>query len=91
VASFEEPVKKLTGAWGAIDLFWPATLLVEHKSLGKSLAKAESQAMEYVRGLKDAGRDDEIPRYVIVSDFARIALHDLEEDTTEEFALCELC
>ena len=58
VACFEEPVRKLSGNWGAIDLFWPGTLLVEHKSRGKPLDKAHSQAMEYVRGLKDAGRDD---------------------------------
>lgn len=90
VASFEEPVKKLSGNWGYIDLFWPATLLVEHKSRGKPLDKAQSQAMEYIRGLKDAQRDDEIPRYVIVSDFARVALHDLEEETTAEIELADL-
>lgn len=27
VASYEEPVKKLSGDWGFIDLFWPKTLL----------------------------------------------------------------
>lgn len=90
VASFEEPVKKLSGSWGFIDLFWPGTLLVEHKSRGKSLEKAESQALEYIHGLKNAGRDDEIPRYVIVSDFARIALHDLEENETAVIELGEL-
>ncbi len=31
VASFEEPVKKLSGKWGAIDIFWPGKLLAEHK------------------------------------------------------------
>jgi hypothetical protein len=90
VASFEEPVKKLSGTWGYIDLFWPGRLLVEHKSRGKSLEKAESQAMEYIHGLKNAGRDDEIPRYIIVSDFAKIALHDLEEGGTVEFPLDDL-
>jgi hypothetical protein len=30
-ATFEEPVKKLSGDWGFIDLFWPGRLLVEHK------------------------------------------------------------
>ncbi|MCE9545883.1 MAG: class I SAM-dependent DNA methyltransferase [Planctomycetia bacterium] len=90
VASFEEPVKNLSGNWAYIDLFWPGTLIVEHKSRGKSLKKAESQALEYVRALKDAGRDDEIPRYIIVSDFARIALHDLEENTSVEIELGEL-
>ncbi|MBL9158825.1 MAG: hypothetical protein JNJ70_15205 [Verrucomicrobiales bacterium] len=34
VASFEEPVKKLTGNWGYIDLVWPGKLLVEHKGAG---------------------------------------------------------
>ena len=90
VASFEEPVRKLSGSWGFIDLFWPATLLVEHKSRGKSLEKAESQAIEYIHGLKNAGRDDEIPRYIIVSDFARIALHDLEENKSFVIGLNEL-
>ncbi len=41
IASFEEPVKKLSGNWGYIDLFWPGTLLVEHKSRGKSLGQSE--------------------------------------------------
>jgi hypothetical protein len=89
VASFEEPVKNLAGNWSYIDLFWKATLLAEHKSLGKSLDKAHAQAMDYIQALKNEGRDDEIPRYVIVSDFARIALHDLEEDATVEFTLDE--
>ncbi len=89
VASFEEPVKKLSGTWSYIDLFWKATLLVEHKSRGKSLAKAESEAMEYIQSLKNEGRDDEVPRYVILSDFARIALHDLDEDVTVQFPLDE--
>lgn len=90
VASFEEPVKNLSGNWSYIDLFWPATLLVEHKSRGKPLDKAHSQAMEYIHALKNAHRDDEIPRYVIVSDFARIALHDLEENTSAEIELGDL-
>ena len=89
VASFEEPVKNLAGNWSYIDLFWKGTLLVEHKSLGKPLHKAEAQAMDYIQALKNEGRDDEIPRYVIVSDFARIALHDLEEDATVDFTLDE--
>ncbi len=36
--------------------------------------------MAYIRGLKDSGRDCEIPRWLIVSDFARIAVHDLEPE-----------
>jgi hypothetical protein len=80
VASFEDPVKNIAGQYGYIDLFWPRVLLVEHKSLGKDLGKAESQAFRYIQDLVRAGRNNEIPRYVIVSDFARIALHDLEPD-----------
>jgi hypothetical protein len=90
VASFEEPVKKLSGQWGYIDLFWKATLLVEHKSRGKPLDKAESQAMDYIQALKNEGRDDEIPRYLILSDFARVALHDLEEGDSVQFPLQDL-
>ncbi len=80
VASFEEPVKKISGDYGYIDLFWPGTVLVEHKSRGKDLGKAESQAFRYIQDLIQQGRMDEVPRYVIVSDFARIALHDLEPE-----------
>ncbi len=87
VASFEEPVKNLHGNYSFIDLFWPGTLLAEHKSRGQSLAKAESQAMGYVRALKDEDRDLEVPEYLIVSDFAKIALHCLDTDRTIEFAI----
>jgi len=80
VASFEEPVKKISGDYGYIDLFWPGVVLVEHKSFGKDLGKAESQAFRYIQDLAREGRTNEIPRYVIVSDFARIALHDLEPE-----------
>ncbi len=80
VASFEEPVKKISGEYGYIDLFWSGIVLVEHKSFGKSLSKAESQAFSYIQDLAREGRTDESPRYLIVSDFARIALHDLEPD-----------
>jgi hypothetical protein len=80
VASFEEPVKKLSGNLGKIDLFWPGKLLVEHKSAGQDLDKAHAQGMEYIRGLVDSGREKEVPRWLIVSDFKRIALHDLESE-----------
>ena len=89
VASFEQPVKKLSGTWGYIDLFWKGTLLVEHKSRGKSLDKAEAQAMDYIQSLKSERRDAEIPRYVIISDFAQVALHDLEDETSIHFALAD--
>jgi len=81
VASFEEPVKRISGDYGFIDLFWPGILIVEHKSRGKDLGKAESQAFRYIQDLaRDENRKKEIPRYIIVSDFARVALHDLEPE-----------
>jgi len=86
VAGFEEPVKKLDDNYGFIDLFWKGTLLVEHKSRGKSLDKAYSQALGYFEGLKDR----ELPKYVLVSDFARFRLYNLDDKTQHEFALAKL-
>ncbi|MBI1750320.1 MAG: class I SAM-dependent DNA methyltransferase [Acidobacteria bacterium] len=87
VASFEEPVKKLSGHYGAIDLFWKRILLVEHKSAGQDLSRAQSQAFDYIQALVNEGRHDEIPRYVIVSDFARVALYDLEPEDQKDLPL----
>lgn len=87
VASFEEPVKKINGHYGFIDLFWPGKLLVEHKSRGEDLGKAQSQAFRYIRDLANEGRFDDVPQYVIVSDSARIALHDLEPNDADELPL----
>jgi hypothetical protein len=87
VASFEEPVRNIAGQYGYIDLFWPRVVLVEHKSFGKDLGKAESQAFRYIQDLAREGRTNEIPRYVIVSDFARIALHDLEPEDQRHLPL----
>jgi hypothetical protein len=86
VASFEEPVKKLGGAQGFIDLFWKGVMLVEHKSRGKNLDKAYSQALDYFAGIPE--RD--LPKYVLVSDFARFRLYDLESGEQFEFPLQEL-
>ena len=86
VASFEEPVKKLDDRQGYIDLFWKGMLLVEHKSRGKNLDKAYTQALDYFPGIKE--RD--LPKYVLVSDFARFRLYDLESGTHHEFKLADL-
>jgi hypothetical protein len=86
VATFEEPVKKLSGNQGFIDLFWKGTLLVEHKSKGKNLDKAFEQATDYFPGLKE----HELPKYILVSDFDKIKLFDLDERTEHEFHVSEL-
>jgi hypothetical protein len=87
VASFEEPVKQISGRYGHIDLFWKGKLLVEHKSRGQDLGKAESQAFDYIQDLAREHRDDDIPQYVIVSDFARVSLHDLEPEEQKPLPL----
>ena len=83
VAAYEAPVKMLTGKYGHIDLFWKGKFLAEHKSAGQSLAKAHSQAMDYIQALTDEGRHKEVPRYVAVCDYRRMALYDLEADAAE--------
>jgi hypothetical protein len=86
VASFEEPVKKLGDARGSIDLFWKGTLLVEHKSKGKDLDKAYSQALDYFPGISEA----ELPQYVLISDFEKFRLYDLDAGAEFDFTLKEL-
>ena len=80
---FGKAVKKLGGGQGYIHVFWPGQLLIEHKSKGKDLDAAYEQASEYFHGLKE----EEIPRYVLVSDFQRFKLYNLEENTEHEFTL----
>ncbi len=68
-------------------MFWPGTLLIEQKSRGKDLDAAFTQGNDYFEGLTN----DELPRYVIVSDFARIRLVDVEgEQSPLEFDLKDL-
>ena len=86
IASFEQHVKKIDGKDGFIDLLWKGVLLIEHKSLGKNLDRAHKQALDYFPGLKE--RD--LPRYLMVSDFARFRLYDLDDDSYNEFSLEDL-
>jgi len=87
IAVYEKQVDKLgSNAKGRIDLFWPGTLLAEHKSAGKDLSAAFTQALDYFSGLSE----DELPRYVVVSDFRNFRLYDLDEHTETEFPLSEL-
>lgn len=86
VATFEHAVTKYGGGRGYVDLFWPGLLLVEQKSRGKDLDRAYAQALDYFPGIKE--RD--LPRYVVVSDFARFRLYDLASGRTHEFALADL-
>nr|WP_299066583.1 DNA methyltransferase [Accumulibacter sp.] len=87
VAVFEQKAQRFTGSQhGRIDVFWPGVLLIEHKSQGRDLDAAYAQATDYFAGLKDR----ELPRYILVSDFQRFRLHDLESGERSEFPLAEL-
>ncbi len=85
VGAFERPVRRSTGT-GRIDFLWKGKLLVEHKSRGEDLDAAGRQARDYFPGLKD----EDLPRWIITSDFARIRLHDLESGAEREIALRDL-
>ena len=82
IGSFEQKVKKLDGR-GYIDWLWKGNLLIEHKSRGKDLDRAYQQAIDYFPGLKE----HELPRFVLVSDFARFRLYDMVEGTQTEFLM----
>ncbi|MGE3425102.1 MAG: DNA methyltransferase [Dehalococcoidia bacterium] len=90
VAAFEKQVaisragRKLRA--GRIDAFWKGVLLIEHKSTGADLDKAFAQAIDYFEGI--AERD--LPQYILVSDFQRFRLYDLETDEHWEFRLKDL-
>lgn len=86
IGSFEQKVKKLDGRDGYIDWLWKGNLLIEHKSRGKDLDRAYQQAIDYFPGLKE----HELPRFVLVCDFARFRLYDTVEGTQTEFLLKEL-
>lgn len=86
VATFELNVKKLGGAQGFVDLFWPGVLLVEHKSRGKSLDDAVDQALGYLHNLPE--RD--LPQLVVVCDFARFRVQRLASGKTHETVEFEL-
>lgn len=83
---YEKAVEKLDGATGFIDSFIPGKLIVEHKSRGKSLDSAFTQATDYFLALPEPER----PRYIITSDFARIRLYDLRKDQRVETTLKDL-
>lgn len=86
VAVFEKQVKKLDNSSGFIDLFWPGQLVIEQKSAGKDLDKAEQQALDYCSSLKPA----EMPRYILLCDFQTFRLYDLQEREDWSFTLAEL-
>lgn len=84
---FEVPVRShLTGKVKWIDVLWPSVLLVEHKSAGEDLDKAEQQAREYLMSLEQA----KVPPVVIICDFARFRIIEVLAGTSHEFVLADL-
>ena len=67
-----------TGRQGYIDALIPGKALIEMKSAGKDLDRAEEQALDYIHDLTDA----EIPRFLIISDFRRIRIVNFDRDAT---------
>ena len=85
-ANFEMSVKKEDGKQGFIDLLYKKYILIEFKSKGKDLSKAHSQAKDYFPGIEDK----DLPRYILVCDFQKFKLYDLEDRTDIEFELKDL-
>ena len=86
IGTFEHRIKKLDEGDGYIDMLWKGHILIEMKSRGKDLDKAFQQAKDYTHGLKQ----EELPKYILISDFHHFRLYDTEEMSTNEFTLPEL-
>lgn len=88
LASFEYGVSLPANRRGFLDLFWKGKLLIEQKSRGRDLKPAKKQALDYFPGLKD----EDLPRYLLLSDFQTFELYDLDVDPNSptRFRLSEL-
>lgn len=56
--SFEAPVRNLAGNFNRIDGFWRGVVLIERKSRGERLDRAEIQAFGYMQDLQRTGQGD---------------------------------
>jgi hypothetical protein len=84
---FEFPVRSHeSGTIKFIDVLWPGVVLVEHKSAGESLDKAEQQARDYLISLEVAKR----PPVIILSDFANFRIIEVLAGKSVEFAIGDL-
>ena len=84
---FEAPVRSsVTGTVNFVDLLWPGVFLVEHKSAGADLDKAETQARDYLVSLDPMKR----PPAIVLSDFARMRIIEVLRGTSVEFPLEDL-
>jgi type I restriction-modification system DNA methylase subunit len=83
VADFEKQAKRYTNKQGGfIDVFWKGQLLAEHKSAGKDLDKTlDEQTYDYFETIPQ----DELPRFVMVSDFKHMVLENVETKERHRF------
>ena len=83
VADFEKQAKRYTNKHGGfIDVFWKGQLLAEHKSAGKDLDKTlDEQTYDYFETIPQ----DELPRFVMVSDFKHMVLENVETKERHHF------
>ncbi|MDI6872445.1 MAG: hypothetical protein QME79_14060 [Bacillota bacterium] len=73
---FEREARRAsTGSRGSIDVFQSGVFIGEAKSLGFDLDKAQDQALDYLAG--GSVGPHEFPKYVVVTDFARIRIDQL--------------
>lgn len=84
---FQKPVKSsISGNDEFIDVYWKNVALIEHKTAGLNLDKAELQARGYWLNLPPGYR----PKTIIISDFKNFRLIDVALNRTHEFALSKL-
>jgi hypothetical protein len=84
---FQKPVKSSTsGNQEYIDVYWKNVALIEHKTTGENLDKAELQARGYWLSLPPGYR----PKTIIISDFLNFRLIDVALNRTHDFPLSKL-
>lgn len=83
-----DAVRASTGQGGYIDMFQSGVFIGEAKSLGADLDAAQRQALDYLAG--GSIGPHEFPKYVVVTDFARIRIDHLGEGSNPvEFAVAD--
>ena len=84
---FQKPVKSsISGNQEYIDVYWKNVALIEHKSAGLNLDKAELQARGYWLSLPPGYR----PKTIIICDFKIFRIVDVALNRTHEFPLANL-
>jgi type I restriction-modification system DNA methylase subunit len=84
---YEKRVKStISGNQEYIDVYWKNVALIEHKSAGENLDKAELQARGYWLNLSPGYR----PKTIIISDFHNFRIVDVALNKVHEFPLSKL-